>query len=142
MMDWSGHGLTQGDEGEQRALASAAALGVAIAAAADLCLQPWRHAVIPLLGLDEGSDEIHVRVEARNTGGERQPEHDVELEIYRSGRDLNVMVSWCEPPDRPMLWHGRHPVWMDGDQGQRCERPADGAPLEAFSRRLRALLLD
>lgn len=141
-MDWSSDGLAQGDQGEQRPLATAAALGAAVAAAADLCLKPWRHAVIPLLSLDEGSDEIHVRVEARTTAGERQPEHDVELEIYRSGKDLNVMLSWCEPPDRPMLWHGRHPVWMDGDQGQRCERPPDGAPLEAFSRRLRALLLD
>jgi len=38
-----------------------------------------------------------------------------------------------------MLWQGSHPVWMDG-QGLRCERPPDGAQLEALARRLRALL--
>jgi len=40
-----------------------------------------------------------------------------------------------------MLWHGRHPVWMDPSSGERCERPAAGIPLEALARRLRALLL-
>ena len=39
-----------------------------------------------------------------------------------------------------MLWHGQHPVWMDGVTGLRTERPPAGAPLEALARRLRALL--
>ncbi|WP_369818613.1 hypothetical protein [Synechococcus sp. MIT S9504] len=43
--------------------------------------------------------------------------------------------------DRPLLWHGQHPVWMDGDTGKRCSAPNDGAPLEALARRLRALLV-
>lgn len=141
-MHWRMDAHDPGDEGDPLSLTTAPALGATIAAAADLCLKPWRHAVIPLQASEADTEEIHVRVEARCAAGERHPEHDVELEIYRSGNDLNVMLSWCEPPDRPMLWHGRHPVWMDGEQGQRCERPADGAPLEAFSRRLRALLLD
>lgn len=141
MMHRRGDGLMPGDEGAPLPPTAGPGLAATVAAAADLCLKPWRHAVIPLQASDADSDEIHVRVEARCTAGERRPEQDVELEIYRSGNDLNVLISWCEPPDRPMLWHGRHPVWMDGDQGQRCERPADGAPLEAFSRRLRALLL-
>jgi hypothetical protein len=32
-------------------------------------------------------------------------------------------------------------VWMDSATGERCERPADGAPLEALCRRIRALLV-
>jgi hypothetical protein len=32
-------------------------------------------------------------------------------------------------------------VWMDGTSGERCERPADGASIEALARRLRALLV-
>ena len=112
-----------------------------VAAAADLCLKPWHHAVLPLTAGDGVDDEMQVRIEARSPDGERQPEHDLELEIYRSGEELNVMISWCERPEQPMLWHGRHPVWMDGSSGERCDRPADGAPLEALSRRLRALFL-
>ncbi|MFM8524494.1 MAG: hypothetical protein ACKOCM_02565 [Cyanobacteriota bacterium] len=112
-----------------------------LAAAADLCLKPWRHAVVSLTASVEDSGEIQVRVEARDPEGARHPEHDLELEIYRSGEELNVMISWCDRPEQPMLWHGRHPVWMDGSSGERCDRPMDGAPLEALSRRLRALLL-
>jgi hypothetical protein len=32
-------------------------------------------------------------------------------------------------------------VWMDPTNGLRCERPGDGAPYEAFCRRVRDLLL-
>lgn len=135
-------GLELGDDVEPSPMTSGPARDATIAAAADLCLKPWRHAVIPVDADQDNNGEIHVRLEARSAQGERRPDHDLELEIYRSGRDLHVMVSWCQPPERPMLWHGRHPVWMDGDQGQRCERPLDGPPLEAFARRLRALLLD
>lgn len=122
-------------------LPAAGDLQMGVAAAADLCLKPWRHAVVPMASATEGGDEMQVRIETRSPEGERLPEQDLELEIYRSGEELNVMLSWCERPEQPMLWHGRHPVWMDGSSGERCERPADGAPLEALSRRLRALFL-
>jgi hypothetical protein len=52
---------------------------------------------------------------------------------------LNLTLSWREDENRTILWHGNHPVWM-GPQGERCERPLDGLPLEALARRLRALL--
>jgi hypothetical protein len=112
-----------------------------VAAAADLCLQPRRHGVIVIEPDPPNPEEINVRLEARSPDGSREPNHDLELEIYRSGADLNVMLSWCTPPDRPLLWHGRHPVWMDGANGEPCARPADGSPLEALARRIRALLL-
>lgn len=108
-----------------------------LAQAADLCLRPWRHGV-RLLGEDD--QECTLRVEARDGEGGRRPEQDLEVEIYRSGPDLNLMVSRVEDPGAPLLWHGSHPVWLCSDSGMRCERPADGAPLEAFCRRLRALL--
>ena len=50
------------------------------------------------------------------------------------------MLSWWDQPERLMLWHGRHPVWMDGASGQRCAAPLDAAPLESLGRRLRALV--
>ncbi len=125
-----------------------------VAAAADLCLKPHRHAVVISSGQPElisagpdadpdaqpGQEECSLRLLCRRADGERAKLDDIELEIYRSGDDLHLMLSWPEQTDQPILWQGHHPVWMDGDSGQRCERPPAGAALEALARRLRALL--
>ena len=87
-----------------------------------------------------GSDCI-LLIEARDPEGCRLCEGDLELEIYRSGRALHLMLTRLADDRWPMLWHGDHPVWMDPTNGLRCERPADGAPYEAFCRRVRDLLL-
>jgi hypothetical protein len=112
-----------------------------VAAAADLCRKPLRHAVVN----PEAAEAVHsldlcLRLEARTPEGERVPAEDLELEIYRSGVEIHLTLAWRQDDQRPMLWQGSHPVWMS-PQGQRCERPADGLPLEALARRLRALLL-
>lgn len=114
-----------------------------LARAADLCLKPWRHALrfngaAPSV-IGDCSD-CCLLIEARDGDGQRLSERDLELEIYRSGGDLNLMLSRSGDALAPMLWHGQHPVWMRAADGERCERPADGAPLEAFCRRVRALL--
>jgi hypothetical protein len=116
--------------------------------AADLCLVPWRHAVriCEPEGLErsatdaDGPLDCVLRLEARAASGERQPAHDLELEIYRSGRALNLLLSRPADAGAPLLWHGNHPVWLCPESGMRRERPADGLPLEALGRRLRALL--
>ena len=112
-----------------------------IAKAAEVCLKPLSHAVVPQdPAASSDHDDLIVRIECRAADGVRQPERDLELEIYRSGDDINLMLSWWDQPDRPLLWHGRHPVWMDGSSGQRCAAPQDAAPLEALGRRLRSLV--
>lgn len=108
-----------------------------VAAAADLCRKPLRHGVV-LLSM-AGDEDCNLRLEARSPEGERLADQDLELEIYRSGEELNLTLAWREDDTRPMLWQGHHPVWMSA-QGLRCQRPEDGAPLEALARRLRALL--
>jgi hypothetical protein len=118
-----------------------------VASAADLCRRPLRHAVVPAptpggnpqSGVLEDLD-VCLRLETRSPQGERTPQEDLELEIYRSGDDLHLTLSWREQEDRPMLWHGNHPVWMDGATGLRSPCPEEGLPLEALARRLRALL--
>ncbi len=124
-----------------------------IAKAADICLKPWRHAVVLLndkceidfkvnnlefKNIDDLID-ITVRIESRDSEGTRCPERDLELEIYRSGQDVNLMLSWCSQPEGPMLWYGKHPLWMDGITGKKCEVPIHGEFIEAFARRLKAL---
>jgi hypothetical protein len=114
-----------------------------IARAADLCLKPWRHAVRFKGDAPSDADlcsDCELLLEARDAQGVRVPERDLELEIYRSGDDLNLMLSSVSDETAPLLWHGSHPVWMQAASGERCERPSEGAPLEAFCRRLRALL--
>lgn len=119
-----------------------------IAAAADLCRKPLRHGVVPIAGdgadggdWEPGSGDLCLRLEVRDEQGERCPEADLELEVYRSGTDLNLTLAWSADEQRPMLWQGHHPVWMD-PAGSRCPAPLDGQPLEALARRLRALLAD
>lgn len=113
-----------------------------VAAAADLCRKPLRHGVVPQGQLPAAGQpliEICLRLEARSALGERLPEQDLELEIYRSGSNLHLTLAWCLQDQWPMLWQGSHPVWMDAS-GQRCPSPEAGAPLEALARRLRSLL--
>lgn len=116
-----------------------------VAAAADLCRKPLRHAVVsPSHGgaapETQQSLDLCLRLEARTPEGERLPAEDLELEIYRSGNALNLTLAWCHRDDQPLLWQGSHPVWMDGATGLRSSCPPQGAPLEALARRLRALL--
>ena len=114
-----------------------------VAAAADLCRKPLRHGVVPIsepAGDRRQGLEVSLRLEVRTAEGERQPELDLELEIYPSGADLNLTLAWCQDDQRPMLWQGSHAVWMDA-AGSRCAPPADGTPVEALARRLRALLV-
>ncbi|MEY4296946.1 MAG: hypothetical protein RLZZ423_125 [Cyanobacteriota bacterium] len=114
-----------------------------LARAADLCLRPWRHGVHflgPAPARIGDCSDCCLLMEARDAEGNRHPERDLELEIYRSGSELNLMLSRTSEEQAPMLWHGSHAVWMQGCTGERCERPVDGAPLEAFCRRVRALL--
>ncbi len=57
-------------------------------------------------------DDLFVRIETRDASGSRNGGHGSRLEIYRSGNDVNLMLSWCDQAERPMLWQGQHPVWM------------------------------
>jgi hypothetical protein len=125
---------------------SAARLGE-LARAADLCFGPLRHALRLAGGMSaarpSGSDNLEdclLLIEARDDQGVRQPGADLELEIFRSGNDLHLMLSRVADAAAPLLWHGSHSVWMRADSGERCACPADGMALEAFCRRVRALL--
>ncbi len=118
-----------------------------IAAAADLCFKPWRHSVVDQTqerfeqNVDSHSLDLLLRIECRNSEGQRYPENDIELEIYRSGEDLNLMLGWFNQPDKPMLWQGQHSVWMDSTSGIRCQAPKEGIHLESLARRLRSLFV-
>ena len=114
-----------------------------LAKAADLCLKPYRHGVRILGPTPEPQvdcSDCCFLIEARDAEGVRQDLHDLELEIYRSGAELNLMLSRRADEMAPLLWHGSHAVWMHAASGERCERPENGAALESLCRRIRALV--
>ena len=119
-----------------------------VAATADLCFKPWKHAVVnqSLLSNEcaQGDEaiELLLRIECRSFEGERHPENDLDLEIYSSGSDLNLMIGWSNQLDLPILWQGQHSVWMDANNGKRCQAPSNGELLESYARRLRALFIE
>ena len=122
-------------------------VSASIARAADICLKPWKHAVFvdnqPRVKefFDGEHDELILRIECRNLSGVRCPDNDLELEIYRSGNDFNLMLFSTSRTEQPILWQGQQSVWMDGQSGKRCQKPSYGDGLEAFTRRLRALFV-
>jgi len=109
-----------------------------ICRAADLSRPPYRHAFLPS---EQLGDSWIGRLEVRDVDGQRHPQLDLELEIYGAAVDPSLQLGWCDDDMRPLLWQGRHPVWMDGTSGQACARPEDGVALETLARRLRAELV-
>ena len=119
---------------------------IEVAKACDHCLKPWRHSIInnSVSSLSNSSDDVidlTLKVECRCKKGQRYPLNDLELEIYRSGSDLSITIFFVSYPNRPILWHGRHSIWMDPINGKRSLTPTEGPSLEALARRLRTIFL-
>ena len=109
-----------------------------VAQAADLCMKPYVHSVSLDNKLNDFEDLIF-KIQCRNIDGEREESMDIELEVYKSGNDLNMTLSWKSIIDRPILWQGKHSVWMDSSSGVQCEIPLYGKEFESLARRLRTI---
>ena len=112
-----------------------------VAKAADLCMKPYVHSVSLDNQLSDFNDieDLIFKIQCRNIDGEREESMDIELEVYKSGKDLNMTLSWKSIIDRPILWQGKHSVWMDSSSGVQCEIPLYGKEFESLARRLRTI---
>ncbi len=112
-----------------------------VAKAADLCMKPYVHSVSLDNQLNDFNDieDLIFKIQCRNIDGEREESMDIELEVYKSGKDLNMTLSWKSIIDRPILWQGKHSVWMDSSSGVQCEIPLYGKEFESLARRLRTI---
>ena len=112
-----------------------------VAKAADLCMKPYVHSVSLENQFNEEKDleDLIFKIQCRNIDGEREESMDIELEVYKSGNEVNMTLSWKYLNDRPILWQGRHAVWMDSSSGVQCEIPSDGKLFESLARRLRTI---
>ena len=117
------------------------ALIAEVAKAADLCMKPYLHSVSLDNQLSNFNDieDLIFKIQCRNIDGEREESMDIELEVYKSGNDLNMTLSWKSIIDRPILWQGKHSVWMDSSSGVQCEIPLYGKEFESLARRLRTI---
>ncbi len=110
-----------------------------VAKAADHCMKPYVHSVSLENQLDDDSDDLIFKIQSRNIDGEREESMDIELEVYKSGNDVNMTISWKLLIDRPILWQGKHAVWMDSSSGVQCETPSYGKLFESLARKLRTV---
>tara|TARA_Y100001968_G_scaffold179018_1_gene163845 strand:+ start:919 stop:1314 length:396 start_codon:yes stop_codon:yes gene_type:complete len=112
-----------------------------VAKAADLSMKPYIHSVF----LENKSNEDNVfndlifKIQCRNLDGEREESMDIELEVFKSGNEVNMTISWKSLIDRPILWQGKHAIWMDSSSGVRCDTPSYGIIFESLARRLRTV---
>ena len=112
-----------------------------VAKAADICMKPYVHSVFLENQLDDNYhlEELIFKIQSRNIDGEREESMDIELEVYKSGNEVNMTISWKSLIDRPILWQGKHAVWMDSSSGVQCETPSYGKLFESLARRLRTV---
>ena len=112
-----------------------------VAKAADICMKPYLHSVSLENHLNDANDldDLIFKIQCRNIDGEREETMDIELEVYKSGKEVNMTLSWKSLIDRPILWQGKHAVWMDSSSGVQCDIPSDGKLFESLARRLRTI---
>ncbi len=121
-------------------------LFIEIAKSTELSFRPWKYSVVDVSGfsssteLDTDNIDFILHIECRDKTGHRHPDRDLELEIFKSGIDVNITLSWIHQEDYPILWQGNHSVWMDGLTGKLCKTPDNGSSLESLARRVRTLL--
>ena len=112
-----------------------------VAKAADLCLSPYVHSVCLENQSNDDNDlnDLIFKIQCRNIDGERQELMDIELEVFKSGNEVSLTLSWESLIDRPILWQGKHAIWMDSSSGVQCDPPSYGKILESLARRLRTV---
>jgi len=114
-----------------------------IAKAADLANKPFLHSVLRVNGrAEEIEDDIDLQLNVicRNKEGKRVEMYDVELEIFRSNKDLVIVISKLNYPNEPILWCGVKTLWMNSNNGKKCTPPEYSSRLENLANRIKSLI--
>ena len=97
-----------------------------IAKSADLTNKPFVHSVVKINGEYEFEDEVidlTVNIFCRDKEGKRLEIYDLELELFKSNQELVLVISKLNFPDEPILWCGVKTLWMDSNNGKKCNSP-------------------
>ncbi len=99
-----------------------------IAKSADLTNKPFVHSVVKINGEYEFEDEERLEI------------YDLELELFKSNKELVLVISKLNFPDEPILWCGVKTLWMDSNNGKKCNSPKYSARLENLANRIKSFI--
>ena len=111
-----------------------------IAKSADLTNKPFLHSVVKINGdYDNDNEDIDliVNILCRDNEGKRLDFYDLELELFRSNRELVLVISKLNFPDEPILWSGVKTIWMNSNNGKKCSPPKYCSRLENLATRIK-----
>ena len=114
-----------------------------IAKSADLTNKPFVHSVVKINGEYELEDEdidLTVNILCRDKEGKRLEIYDLELELFKSNKELVLVISKLNFPDEPILWCGVKTLWMDSNNGKKCNSPKYCTRLENLANRIKSFI--
>ena len=114
-----------------------------IAKSADLTNKPFVHSVVKINGEYEFEDEdidLTVNILCRDKEGKRLEIHDLELELFKSSKELVLAISKLNFTDEPILWCGVKTLWMDSNNGKKCNPPKYSSRLENLANRIKSFI--
>ena len=114
-----------------------------IAKSADLTNKPFVHSVVKINGEYEFEDEdidLTVNILCRDKEGKRLEIYDLELELFKSNKELVLVISKLNFPDEPILWCGVKTLWMDSNNGKKCNSPEYSVRLENLANRIKSFI--
>ncbi len=114
-----------------------------IAKSADLTNKPFIHSVVKITGkyeIDEEDNDLTVNIFCRDKEGKRLEIYDLELELFKSNKELVLVISKLNFPNEPILWCGSKTLWMDSNNGKKCMPPKYSSRLENFANRIKSFI--
>ena len=114
-----------------------------ISKSADITNKPFVHSVVKINGEYEFEDEdidLTVNILCRDKEGKRLEIYDLELELFKSNKELVLVISKLNFPDEPILWCGVKTLWMDSNNGKKCNAPKYCSRLENLANRIKSFI--
>ena len=114
-----------------------------IAKSADLTNKPFVHSVVKMSGeyeIEEEDIDLTVNILCRVKEGKRLEIYALELELFKSNKELVLVISKLHFPDEPILWCGVKTLWMNSNNGKKCNPPKYSARLENLANRIKSFI--
>ena len=114
-----------------------------IAKSADITNKPFVHSVVKINGeyaIEEEDIDMTVNILCRDKEGKRLEIYDLELELFKSNKELVLVISKLNFPDEPILWCGVKTLWMDSNNGKKCNAPKYSSRLENLANRIKSFI--
>ena len=117
---------------------------ISIAKSADITNKPYLHSVVKVCGsyteLNTNDLDITFNVFCRDCEGNRLERFDLEIEVFKSNEELVLVIAKLHYPNEPILWSGNKNLWMDSNNGKRCEPPKYNFRLENLATRIKSFI--